>query len=175
MNEFLFFNFRFQLVRLILAVFPPYTAIRLRPWLLRLIGFSIGKGSVICNTPRIVGNQNLYNRLVIGKDCLITVDCYFDLAGKIIIHDDVTIGPQTSIITGSHEIAGPLHRCGKLFHKDVEVGKGVWIGARCTILPGVKIGNGAVVAAGAVVARDVAENTLVGGVPAKVIRELYNL
>ena len=54
----------------------------------------------------------------------------------------------------------------------MSIGKGVWLGARCTILPGVTVGDGAVVAAGAVVVRDVAPHTVVGGVPARFLREL---
>ena len=60
----------------------------------------------------------------------------------------------------------------RMRYESIVVGDGVWIGARATILPGVQIGDGAVVAAGAVVTRDVAANSLVAGVPAKTIREL---
>ncbi len=170
-QEFGKFHLRLQIVRLLLIIFPPYTAYRIRVWLLRLIGFSIGKQSVIFSTPTIVGDQ-IYSRLIIGNYCRIGVGCYFDLAGKIIIHDRTVVGLLTTIITGTHEFGGPEHRTGNNINADVEIGEGVWIGARCTILPGVKIGNGVVIAAGAVVTKDVPDNVLIGGVPAKVLREL---
>ncbi len=172
LQEFGAFHFRLQLACLVLKPFPPYTAFRFRTWLLRSIGFSIGEHTTIMGTPRIVGPPDLYTKLVIGKKCLITPDCYFDIGGKITIGDNVGIGPQTTIITGTHQIGPYARRMGALYRQDVEIGEGVWIGARCTILPGVKIGNGVVVAAGAVVTKSIPGNMLIGGVPAKIIREL---
>ncbi len=171
-EEFQGLHLRFTIARLLLAVFPPYTVFRLRRWLLLLAGFSIGKGTVIFDTPVIVGEKNIAQKLIIGSNCIIGPGAYFDLAGKIIIHDRAALGPQLTVITGTHDIGSPYKRLGKVKARDVEIGEGVWMGARCMILPGVKVGNGAVVAAGAVVNKDVPENTLVGGVPAKVIREL---
>ncbi|MBP7086410.1 MAG: transferase [Enterococcus sp.] len=54
----------------------------------------------------------------------------------------------------------------------ISIGKNVWIGANATVLPGVRIGDGAIIAAGAVVSKDVEENTIVGGVPAKVMKTI---
>jgi acetyltransferase-like isoleucine patch superfamily enzyme len=82
------------------------------------------------------------------------------------------IGQEVSIITAGHQIAGPFYRAGTLRPAAVRIGGGVWIGARATILPGVNVGPGTVVAAGAVVAHDVPANVLVGGVPARVLRSL---
>ena len=84
------------------------------------------------------------------------------------------IGPGTCIVTVNH----PLSPKGRRNHfgiaKPVTIGNDVWIGANCTILPGVTIGNNVVVAAGAVVTKDVPDNCVVGGVPAKVIKEIEN-
>ena len=86
--------------------------------------------------------------------------------------NDVWIGPNTLITTVNH----PLDAAGRRKHlgiaKPVVIGNDVWIGGSVTILPGVHIGNNVVVAAGAVVTHDVADNTLVGGVPAKVLKKL---
>ncbi len=172
LEEFLAFHFRLQLVHLVMGIFPPYTAYRIRTALLRLIGFSIGANTAILGMPRIVGPRDLYSKMVIGKNCLIGPDCYLDIGGNIIIGDNVDIGPESMIITGTHQIGPRTHRLGPLQCKDVEIGKGTWLGARCTILPGVRIGEGVVVAAGAVVTKDTPDNVLVGGVPAKIIREL---
>ena len=84
------------------------------------------------------------------------------------------IGPNTLITTVGH----PLTPMGRRKHigiaKPVKIGDDVWIGGNVTILPGITIGNNVVVAAGAVVTKDVPDNTLVGGVPAKAIRKLEN-
>jgi acetyltransferase-like isoleucine patch superfamily enzyme len=71
-----------------------------------------------------------------------------------------------------HEMGPSASRCGRLVAAPIEVGDGVWLASRVTILPGVAVGKGAVVAAGAVVTQDVAPDTLVAGVPAKFIRDL---
>jgi acetyltransferase-like isoleucine patch superfamily enzyme len=74
--------------------------------------------------------------------------------------------------TGTHFIGDHDRRAGKGYNSDIKVGNGCWIGVRSTILPGISIGDGSVVAACACVARDVEKDTLVGGVPAKQIRKL---
>lgn len=93
---------------------------------------------------------------------------------EVFIGDNVMIGPNTLITTVGH----PLKPMGRRKHigiaKPVRIGNDVWIGGNVTILPGITIGNNVVVAAGAVVIKDVPDNTLVGGVPAKVIRKLEN-
>lgn len=93
---------------------------------------------------------------------------------EVNIGDNVMIGPNTMIVTVNH----PMTPMGRRKHlgiaKPVNIGNDVWIGGNCTILPGVTIGNNVVVAAGAVVTHDVPDNTLVGGVPAKKIKDLEN-
>ncbi len=93
---------------------------------------------------------------------------------EINIGDNVMIGPNTLITTVNH----PMTPMGRRKHlgiaKPVNIGDDVWIGGNVTVLPGVTIGNNVVVAAGAVVTKDIPDNCLVGGVPAKVIRELEN-
>ena len=93
---------------------------------------------------------------------------------EIRIGHDVMIGPGTLITTVNH----PLTPMGRRKHlgiaKLVTIGNDVWIGGNVTILPGVTIGNNVVVAAGAVVTKDVPDNCVVGGVPARVIKEIEN-
>jgi maltose O-acetyltransferase len=95
-----------------------------------------------------------------------------DVGATITIQDHVVIGHEVMFVTSTHAYGGPDHRAGTLTVAPIVVEEGAWLGARCTILPGVTVGRGAVVAAGAVVNRDVPPNTLVGGVPARVLREL---
>ena len=93
---------------------------------------------------------------------------------EVIIGDYVMIAPNTLITTVNH----PLNPMGRRKHlgiaKPVKIGNDVWIGANVTILPGVTIGNNVIIAAGAVVTKDVEDNSLVGGVPAKFIKNIPN-
>ena len=108
--------------------------------------------------------------IIVGKNVFINSGCCFQDQGGIVIGDNVLIGQQVVIATLNHEFL-PQKRANML-PSPVKIGDDVWIGAHATILPGVSIGNGAIVAAGAVVTKDVPENTVVGGVPAKVIKTI---
>jgi acetyltransferase-like isoleucine patch superfamily enzyme len=106
----------------------------------------------------------------IGKNVFINHDCTFLDIGGITIEDDVLIGPKASLITESHPL-NPAERK-MLLVKPVVIKRNAWIGAGATILPGVTVGENAVVAAGAVVSKDVPDNSVVGGIPAKIIKYL---
>jgi acetyltransferase-like isoleucine patch superfamily enzyme len=114
---------------------------------------------------------NLPN-LTLGARVFINRRCYFDLDAPIEIETDVVIGHGVSIITAHHLLGPSSRRAGSVDARPVHLRRGAWIGANSTILPGVTVGEGAVVAAGAVVTKDVAPNTVVGGVPATVIKVL---
>jgi len=91
---------------------------------------------------------------------------------EIRIGDNVMIGPGTLITTVGHPLSAIARRKHMAFAKPVEIGNDVWIGGNVTILPGVKIGNNVVIAAGAVVTKDVPDNCVVGGIPAKKIKDI---
>ena len=93
-----------------------------------------------------------------------------DLA-EIRIGNNCLIGPDVGIYTAGHRLE-PEGRTLDVYGMPITIGNDVWIGGHSTILPGVSIGDGAVVAAGAVVTKDVEPNTIVGGVPAKVIKKI---
>ena len=103
----------------------------------------------------------------LGKGVFINSGCQFQDQGGITIGDGTLVGPKTVIATLNHGFKASERHA--LDPKPVVIGKKVWIGANCTILPGVTIGDNAIIAAGAVVTKDVEENTIVGGVPAKKI------
>ena len=113
-------------------------------------------------------NLGIFTR--IGKNVFINHACTFLDIGRITIEDDVLIGPKASIITESHPL-NPEERK-TLLVKPVVIKRNAWIGAGAIILPGVTVGENAVVAAGAVVTANVLPNTIVGGVPAKFIRNI---
>lgn len=93
---------------------------------------------------------------------------------EVRIGNHVMIGPNTLITTVTHPLSPKARRNYTALAKPVIIGSDVWIGGNVTILPGVTIGNNVVVAAGAVVTKDVPDNSLVGGVPARLIRRLEN-
>lgn len=106
----------------------------------------------------------------IGKNVFINFDCVFLDLGGITLDDDVLLAPKVSLLTEQHPIS-PENRH-SIVPKPIHIKKNVWIGAAATILPGVTIGENSVVAAGAVVTTDVPANTVVGGVPAKFIKNI---
>ena len=105
-----------------------------------------------------------------GKNVFINHACSFLDLGGINIEDDVLIGPKVNLITEDHPL-DPAERQ-TLLPKPIVIKRNAWIGAGATLLPGVTIGENAVVAAGAVVSKDVPAITVVGGVPAKIIKSI---
>ena len=106
----------------------------------------------------------------IGKNVFINFDCVLLDLGGITIEDGVLIAPKVSLLTEGHGIL-PEDRH-SLIPKPIHIKKNAWIGAGATVLQGVTIGENAVVAAGSVVSKDVPDNVVVGGIPAKVIKEI---
>uniref|UniRef100_UPI003217C741 DapH/DapD/GlmU-related protein n=1 Tax=uncultured Draconibacterium sp. TaxID=1573823 RepID=UPI003217C741 len=106
----------------------------------------------------------------IGKNVYINHACTFLDMGTITIGDNVLIGPKVNILSEEHPVNIAERKA--LLVKPVVIKQNAWIGAAATILPGVTVGENSVVAAGAVVNKDVSDNTIVAGVPAKVIKSL---
>ncbi|SHM18384.1 DapH/DapD/GlmU-related protein [Chitinophaga sp. CF418] len=106
----------------------------------------------------------------IGKHVFINHACSFLDMGGISLEDHVLIGPKVNLITENHPL-DPANRRGMLC-KPILIKRNAWIGAGATILPGVTVGENAVVAAGAVVSRDIPDNTVVAGIPAKIIKQI---
>ena len=106
----------------------------------------------------------------LGENVFINAGCRFQDQGGIYIGDRALIGHNAVIATLNHNM-DPA-KCANLLPAPVHIGADAWLGSNVTVLPGVTIGEGAVVAAGAVVTKDVPARTVVGGVPAKVIKEL---
>jgi len=113
---------------------------------------------------------NLGAFTTIGKNVFINHACSFLDMGGITIEDDVLIGPRVNLVTESHPLTPEDRKA--LIAKPVTIKRNAWIGAGATILPGVTVGENAVVAAGSVVSRDVPANTVVAGVPAKIVKAI---
>lgn len=106
----------------------------------------------------------------IGKNVFINFDCVFLDLGGIIIEDNVLIAPKVSLLSEAHPIV-PAERTA-LVTAPIHIKKNAWIGAGATILKGVTVGENAIVAAGAVVTKEVPDNAIVGGIPAKILQSI---
>lgn len=144
----------------------------LRSMLYRSAGVQIGRSTYIYGKVAIEGQGDAVKKVRIGESCLLTTPLYLNASGGITVGDRVTIGHHVMVITDTHRMDDPKRRGGERISAPVTIEDGVWVGARVTILPGVTLGEGSVVAAGALVTHDVPAHTVVGGVPAKVIKHL---
>jgi acetyltransferase-like isoleucine patch superfamily enzyme len=132
-----------------------------------LIGKAVGESFTMI--PPFYADYGL--NITVGRRVFIGYECAFTGHAPIEIADEVMIAHKVNLITGGHPVE-PAERYAYITAEPIKIDTNVWIGAAATVLPGVRIGAGSVVAAGAVVTRDVPPATLVAGVPAKVIRKL---
>ena len=158
----------FYFIRLFIKILPDFKFPRLTVKLFIFLGYKINITARISNTCIFNGNADLIigDDTYIGHHTLIT-------GGKSIIRigNKCDISSNVTIISGSHNIDPNGERiAGKGFSKDITIKNGVWVGAGSIILGGVTIGEKSIIAAGAVVTKDVPAYTIVGGNPAKPIK-----
>lgn len=134
----------------------------IRKWFYQILGAKIGKNCFPCRRVEVL----LPRGLELGDGVGVGWFAELDARGGIAIGHDTNVSSHVKMITGSHDINNPDFTADFL---PIHIGHHCWIGTGATILQGVKIGDGAVVAAGAVVTKDVPAWTVVGGVPAKAI------
>lgn len=111
------------------------------------------------------------NGIIIGNNSGIGIRC--QIRGPLEIGNDVMMGPDVIILTHTHNCDRtdiPMNIQGSPQPKKVIIGNDVWIGTRVIIMPGIKIGNGVIIGAGAVVTKDVPDYAIVGGIPAKILK-----
>lgn len=143
--------------------------LKLRLFFIRLVIHKLGSNTFIAMKVDIKGAKK---NLSIGNNCVINKLVTLDARGALLtIGNNVDIGQETNIWTDSHD---PNNNNHIVKGKDVIIEDFVWIATRVTILPGVRIGRGAVIACGSIVTNDVEPMTIVGGVPAKKIGERKN-
>lgn len=160
-----FFKGLFLLLQSIIMFLPIWG---IRYVFLKLITQRIGKNTFVMRRVNFVNPQNVS----IGNNVIINKSAMLDGRGaKLIIGNNVDIAQETNIWTLEHDVNDPNH---SVVAGTVVIEDYVWIASRVTILPGVHIGRGAVVASGAVVTKDVPPMTIVGGVPAKIIGKRDN-
>lgn len=162
-----FYNYLLDLELFILRLVSLFPIYSLRYIFYLAAGVKIGRGSHLH-----MGTQWFYPPGVeIGEDTIIGQNAFLDGRAKLKIGSHVDIASDVMIYNSEHDIDSEGFTA---VTGSVEIGDYVFIGPRSIILQGVKIGKGAVIAAGAVVTRDIAEFTVVGGVPAKFIRQRNN-
>ena len=160
---------RLYVCNLVFRLVPETRCYLFKASLLRWAGVKVVFNVRFCSSVTILGTGSLE----IGDDTWIGHQAFIVTNSSVRIGSCVDIAPRVFIGTGTHQLdAEGRHSAGCGINRDVVICDGVWIGACATILPGVTIGNKAVVAAGAVITNDVSEREIVGGIPARLIRVL---
>jgi acetyltransferase-like isoleucine patch superfamily enzyme len=142
----------------------PTVGARLRAYAALGVSFDDRSSAMIALGVRMWGGKNLS----MGARATLNQECYIDARGGVRIDSDASVSREVCVFTAEHNLEHPE------FDTDVapvRLGSHCWLGARAMVLPGVTVGEGAVVAAGAVVTRDVEPYTVVAGVPARKIRD----
>jgi len=160
----------YEAVQQLLFLLPRYRTLNfIKALFLRLNGASIGKRCTFYPGVWIAPGKNLF----LGDDVDLAMGVLITTSGGVEIGDRTLIGYRAQIISANHSV--PKGR-GNIFGSGhdkakVSIGKDVWVGGNSMILPGITIGDGAIIAGGSVVTKDVSPYTIVGGIPATIIKE----
>ncbi|SDR02033.1 DapH/DapD/GlmU-related protein [Flagellimonas zhangzhouensis] len=138
----------------------------IRRHLSNLVGYQVDESTTLY-TPL---SSNYGKNIKLGKNIFINQNCQILDLGGVTIDDHVMIGPRVNLLSESHPVDPESRKI--LIAKPIHIKENAWIGAGATILPGVTIGAHAVVAAGAVVSKDVPARTVVAGIPAKEVKSI---
>ncbi|MEW6252767.1 MAG: sugar O-acetyltransferase [Planctomycetota bacterium] len=159
----------FILVMRLTGWLPDFIPImRFRGWLLRLCFRRCGRNFQICSHAMIVYTSNVS----IGNDVYIAYGSWIQGLGGVTIEDEVMLGPYTILATNDHTRVNRSFRYGAPRAAPIVMKRGSWTGAHAVLTAGVTLGAGSAAAAGSVVTRDVPDDVVVGGVPARVLRSL---
>lgn len=152
---------------------PPTRCFRLKHLLVKCAGYSVAKGVSINGQTCFFGS----GAVTFGENSWIglKVTFYTTSEASVAIGKNCDIGPEVSFVTGSHQMGGTARRAGRGISADIKVGNGCWIGARVTVLGGVTIGDGVMIAAGSLITKDVTSDCLIAGVPAVIKRTLRKI
>jgi acetyltransferase-like isoleucine patch superfamily enzyme len=140
---------------------------RFRGFLLRPCFRKCGRNFQICSASMIVYSSNVS----IGNDVYIAYNCWIQGLGGVTLADEVMLGPQTILASNDHTSENRSYRFGKGIAAPITMKRGSWTGGQVVVTAGVTVGEGAACVAGAVVTKDVPDGVVVGGVPARVIRD----
>ncbi len=164
--------FWFTFVMCATAVLSDVTImLRFRGWLVRPCFSACGKRFQIASGVRI----NFTTRMTIGDDVYIAPGCWINAHGGVSLDDQVMLGPYTVVVTTEHQRTNGSYRFGHTQSLPIQIGRGSWTAAHVVVIKGVRIGRGVLVAAGAVVTKNLPDNCIAGGVPARVLRNLESV
>ena len=155
------------------GVLPEFTFSRIRARLLAAAGCDVRRGVGVLGQVHLSGPRGSAKNLRIGSGSVIGPHASFCLDASIALGENVSIGPRVMLYTATHAVGGPSRRMQfNTAARPIVVEDGAWIALGALILPGVRIGRGAIVGAGSVVSEDVPPNVLVVGNPARATQDL---
>lgn len=156
------------LIRFIFCFLPD------EPRIMRLRGFfygifmpKVGRDFQVSGTAIIKSLENLY----VGENVYLAPNVIVNAGSDIYLESEVMIGFNSVLVAGNHTLINGSYRFGESQKAPIKIGFGSWVGANCTILPGVTIGCGTLIAANSAVVKSCSQNCIYGGVPAIKIRE----
>lgn len=138
----------------------------LRGHLLGAAGIEVGAGARV-SASCFFGSRRVH----IGEGAFVNYGCFFDGGSEIVIGRGVALGYEVMFVNSSHETGSRAKRAGTSTAAPITIEDGAWVGARAVVLPGVRVGAGTVIAAGAVVTSDCLPNSLYAGVPARWVKD----
>ena len=162
-----FFDTIFRFLEISFEIFPPSSwGCKIRGMLykpfLKSCGsnFQVGLGVKLEHCKNIVVGNNVY----IGHGCWIS-----GIRGGIILNDEVMLGPGVKMVSSNHTSINGSYRFGPGVGKKISIGYGTWVAANVVITAGVNVGEGCLIAAGAVLTNDFDSNSIIGGIPARIL------
>lgn len=160
---------RLYLIRFLIFFLPETRAFGLKRWLYKWAGISVGNNVRFCSSAFITGTGNIK----IGDNTWVGHHVVIISTSEVNIGKDVDIAPNVFIGTGSHQIdVEGNHIAGKGTSLPIRVGDGSWLGVGSILLPGTVLGEKSIVAAGAVVKGNFESYSMIGGIPAKLIKKI---
>jgi maltose O-acetyltransferase len=166
-------HLRYTLANAVCGLLPDFFSGAVRGRVYRRIGFQVARGAFIMGNLRLTGaSPGFYDNLSIDADAIIADRVTINLDGRVSIGKKVALGPNVVIYTATHKIGPGSGRMGAFAALPVTIEDGAWVRLGAVLVPGVTIGHGSIVGAGAVVSKDVPPNTYVEGNPASVVRRL---
>lgn len=144
---------------------------KVMPDILRFMCYKLFRMNI--HTHKVSGGAYFKNKKIyIGKGTFINYEVFFDNTSNITIEENCDIAYKVTFCTATHEVGSSSKRAGEGHSKPILIESGTWIGANSSILPGVTVGEGCIIASGSVVVDNCEPNSLYGGIPAKKIKKL---